>query len=156
LSTSGTGTEGRVLHSAGGVIYRRGGGGVEVCLIQPRRERWALPKGMIERGEGPPEAALREVREETGLNGEIEGPLGQLSYFFFAGGSRVRKNVDFFLMRFIDGNTDDHDGEVLEARWFPIDEAERRLAYANERRILQDAAAQIATPKSDGGGSSAA
>jgi len=98
---------------------------------------------MIEQGETSEQAALREVREETGLEAAITAPLGSLTYFFFAGGKRVRKTVDFYLMRFLAGCTDDHDHEVLSAAWFAAVDAERLLAYPNERRVLADARAQI-------------
>lgn len=137
--------------SAGGVIFRTAGGRTEVCLIATRGyEAWQLPKGLIERGEPSEAAALREVAEETGLQGEIMAPLDKIEYWYVwdGGGERVRihKLVYFFLVRYLAGSTDDHDDEVDEARWFSVVEAKRTLTYENERRILEQALSRIPAP----------
>src|SRR3712207_7818848 len=95
--------------SAGGVVYRRTGGALEVALISVGEAgRWQLPKGLVGRGETPERAALREVREETGLEAEVVAPLDTVEYWYFAraGAARVRyhKFVHFFLMRFVAGD----------------------------------------------------
>src|SRR5918912_527677 len=114
---------------------------VEVALISVGEEgRWQLPKGLVGRGESPEEAALREVREETGLACEIAAPLETIEYWYFSkgGGARVRfhKRVHFFLMRYQRGDVADHDSEVNEARWVEIGEAARALAFKGEREVL--------------------
>jgi 8-oxo-dGTP pyrophosphatase MutT (NUDIX family) len=116
--------------SAGGVVYRRleaegapKQGDLEIVLASRRTRAgklaWGLPKGIIDPGEEAEQTALREVREETGLTAKIEDSLGSLSYFYVWEGTRISKLVHFFLMRATGGDTDDHDDEMEEVRWFP-------------------------------------
>lgn len=130
--------------SAGGVVYRRGGGGIEVVLVAVgANNRWQLPKGLVDNGERPEVTAVRESREEGGVTAEVVQHIETVEYWFVGldGGARVRfhKKVHFYLMRYISGDTGDHDWEVNEARWMPIDEATAQLAFDNERRVTRRA-----------------
>lgn len=145
----------REERSAGGVIVRRSGEKHDVCLILTHNgDVWQLPKGLIEPDEPREKTALREVAEETGLTGELLQPLDQVEYVYTwdygDGPERVHKLVHFYLMRYVSGTTDDHDHEAEEARWFPIDQARKRLAYENERRIMKMAQEAIAANPSIG------
>src|SRR4051795_4879086 len=126
--------------SAGGVVYRPSDDGIEVVLASRRTRRgqlaWGLAKGGIERGETKEVAALREVREETGMTAEIEADLGDTKYMYVWDDIRIRKTVHFFLMRHTGGNVDDRDDEMEEVRWFPLDRAVKRAAYRGERDML--------------------
>jgi len=130
--------------SAGGVVYRRSGDGIEVVLASRRTRRgdlaWGLAKGGVEEGESMEQAAIREVLEETGLTVELETSLGETKYFYVWGEARIRKTVHFFLMRFTGGDPEDRDDEMEEVRWFPLDRALARAAYRGEREILERAA----------------
>lgn len=135
--------------SAGGVVFRRRGSLVEVALISVGGERrWQLPKGLIDAGETPERAALREVREETGLSAEIVSPLEVVEYWYFSKGTaaprvRFHKLVHFFLMRYESGDVSEHDAEVNEARWVEINEAAGTLAFKGERKVLEQARALV-------------
>jgi 8-oxo-dGTP pyrophosphatase MutT (NUDIX family) len=117
----------------------------EILLVHRRRPvLWALPKGTPNSGETLAETALREVREETGVEVEIEEPLGEITYFFVRDRIRFRKTVHFFLMRPVGGSIDEHDHEFDEVRWTPIDEALRLMNYATEREVVERAADRLA------------
>jgi 8-oxo-dGTP pyrophosphatase MutT (NUDIX family) len=133
--------------SAGGVVYRPAGDGVEVVLASRRTRRgdlaWGLAKGGLEEGETMEAAAVREVREETGITAEIEASLGDTKYFYVWEETRIRKTVHFFLMRATGGDPGERDDEMEEVRWFPLDRALKRAAYRGEREVLQRAAEML-------------
>ena len=135
--------------SAGGVVYRRDEqrGAVEVALAARRTRRgelaWGLAKGAIEPGETDEQAAVREVREETGLEARIESDLGEIRYFYVWEGVRVRKRVHFFLMLATGGDVSLHDAEMEDVRWFPLRTAIRRAAYRGERDVIRRAAERL-------------
>jgi len=135
--------------SAGGVAFRRNAQRLEVALISVGKPaRWQLPKGLVRKTETPPVAAVREVREETGLETELLGLIETVEYWYFGGdaqGGRMRfhKYVHFYLLRCLGGSLDDHDYEVNEARWFEIETAAKQLAFANEQRVVRQAQEKI-------------
>jgi 8-oxo-dGTP pyrophosphatase MutT (NUDIX family) len=152
--TGGRGRPGRRLRrvdetSAGGLVVADDGvNGPRAALIgrTDRRGRllWSLPKGHIEEGETPEDTAVREVAEETGIIGEVVAPLGIIDFWFVADGRRVHKTVHHFLLRAIGGALSDADIEVTEVAWVPLEELSSRLAYADERTLVERAPALLA------------
>ena len=125
-------------HSAGGLVVR----GDEVLLIATAGgRRWQLPKGHLEPGELPAQAAVREVREETGVTGTILEPLSGVDYTFLERGvHRIRKHVDYFLLAYESGSEANFEPrEVVAARWFQWPEAIAMLSHANDRRVAEQA-----------------
>jgi 8-oxo-dGTP pyrophosphatase MutT (NUDIX family) len=130
--------------SAGGVVFRGDKGQIEVVIVSVGgQNRWQLPKGMVEKGESPETAAVREAREEAGVSSEVVQLIETIEYWYAGldNGIRVRfhKRVHFFLLRYVSGDTKDHDWEVNEARWVPIDDATSQLTFDNERRVMERA-----------------
>ncbi len=132
--------------SSGGVVFRRAenSGAIEIAIISvgPQR-RWQLPKGLVDPGEKPEQTAVREAREEAGVDTKLTAHIETIEYWF-AGlerGIRVRfhKHVHFFLLEYVSGDTRDHDAEVNEARWVPLDDAVGQLAFEGERRVVEKA-----------------
>lgn len=122
---------------AGGLVIDASG---RAALIG-RRDRdgqtlWSLPKGHVEEGETREEAAAREVAEETGIVGRVVAPLGVIDYWFVAERRRIHKTVHHYLLVAEGGQLSTADAEVAEVAWVPLDEVARRLAYADERRLL--------------------
>jgi 8-oxo-dGTP pyrophosphatase MutT (NUDIX family) len=127
--------------SAGGVVRR----GADVVVIVPTRRAasgqkvLALPKGHVDAGETPAQAAQREVREEAGVDADLVGELGDVRYWYQRDGRKIAKTVTFFLFDYRAGDVADHDAEVEEARWIPLAEAERALTYKGEREMVRRA-----------------
>jgi 8-oxo-dGTP pyrophosphatase MutT (NUDIX family) len=162
------------LVSAGGVVYRQENGLIEVVLcglVMPsaggrawtqrrtmvsgapgERIRWSLAKGTPDPGETLEETALREVREETGLEVEINSPLGSIEYWFSDHEADVRyhKTVHFYLMETVGGDMGLHDPEFDVVQWFSLDEAFTTISYPNEAGILSRALEAIGKPQGDG------
>jgi 8-oxo-dGTP pyrophosphatase MutT (NUDIX family) len=116
--------------------------GASVLLLHHRKlNRWLQPGGHADPGEDAGErVALREAREETGIQVEIEAPLRAIEYFFVRRGVRYHKTVHFFLMRPTGGALDEHDAEFDEARWVQLEEARELLTYPTERLVVEEAA----------------
>jgi 8-oxo-dGTP pyrophosphatase MutT (NUDIX family) len=126
------------------VVHRTVKGETEILLVHRRAPvLWALPKGTPDSGETIEETALRETREETGIDVEIEAPLSSIRYFFVRGSTRFQKTVHFFLMRPVGGAIELHDGEFDEVRWVPVSEALAIMNHATERSVVEHAAALL-------------
>jgi len=142
---SGKGGGGRTAareRSAGGVVVR----GEEVVVIVPTRRASdgskvvALPKGHIDPGENALQAATREVREETGIVAEPVTELGETRYWYRREGQTIPKSVSFYLFRYVEGDTADHDDEVEKAWWIALADAQRELSHTAEREMVAKAA----------------
>jgi 8-oxo-dGTP pyrophosphatase MutT (NUDIX family) len=126
------------------VVHRAVDGEIEILLVHRRTPvLWALPKGTPDSGETIEETALRETREETGIDVEIEAQLSSIRYFFVRGSTRFHKTVHFFLMRPVGGAIELHDGEFDEVRWVPVSEALALMNHATERSVVERAAALL-------------
>jgi ADP-ribose pyrophosphatase YjhB (NUDIX family) len=128
--------------SAGGLVIDTTG---KLGLLIGRRDQkdssgkkilWSLPKGHIEEGETPEQAALREVAEETGIQSEIEKSLGVIDFWFMAGGKRIHKTVHHYLFRESGGLLAAQESEVDEVAWFPLGEIIEKLAYPDEKKLI--------------------
>jgi 8-oxo-dGTP pyrophosphatase MutT (NUDIX family) len=133
--------------SAGGVVVRRMRGRPFIAVVRVRDDVLALPKGHAEPGESSAEAAQREVREETGLETSLVEKLDDIRYWYARDGDRVMKIVSFFLFRYRAGRVADHDHEVEEALWIPLEKAPARLAYRGERDMAAIALSRLAPPR---------
>jgi mutator protein MutT len=128
--------------SAGGlVIDFSGTRGLLIGRIDHKdasRERllWSLPKGHIEAGETPEQAAIREVQEETGITSEITKSIGVIDFWFMAGGKRIHKTVHHFIFKEVSGELTPQITEVDEVSWFPLSEIVERLAYPDEKKLI--------------------
>ena len=135
--------------SAGGVVVR----GDEMVVIVPvKRDAngnkvLGLPKGHPDGGETAEEAATREVAEETGVTAELIGELGDTHYTYERKGRRIAKRVRFFLFEYRSGDVADHDHEIEDARWMPLDEAARSLTYDGERAVVASAVSRLASDR---------
>jgi 8-oxo-dGTP pyrophosphatase MutT (NUDIX family) len=131
--------------SAGGVVHRTRDGQQEIVLVHRRHPRlWALPKGTPNAGETLEETALRETREESGLEVEIEAPIRAIQYFFVRGRTRFHKTVHFYVMRPVGGSLEQHDHEFDEVAWHQLEEAVELMNHATERMVVEEAAAMLA------------
>ncbi len=129
--------------SAGGLVLDLSGPVPLGALIGRTNRRgrllWSLPKGHLEDGETLEQAAVREVAEETGIQGSIIGTLGTIDFWFVVEGRRIHKTVHHYLMRAVGGELSDEDVEVTEVAWFPLPEIGHQLAYSDERGLLDEA-----------------
>ena len=130
------------------MAYRKRGDAVEIVIISVgEQNRWQLPKGLIDEGETSAEAALREVREEAGIEAEVVDLIDKVEYWYYSkgGGKRIRfhKYVYFYLLKYRSGNTEDHDREVNEARWVDIDTGRTMLAFKGEKEVVSRAKGMI-------------
>jgi 8-oxo-dGTP pyrophosphatase MutT (NUDIX family) len=139
--------------SAGGILVRTVRGRAMVAAIRPQGKpagTWALPKGNLDPGESPAETAVREVKEETGVDGRLVEKLGDVRYTYTRrGGLRVFKIVSFYLLRAGRGRIGEIDEamrvEVAEARWLPLADAPRLLSYGGEREMAKKALDRVAS-----------
>ena len=127
-------------HSAGGAVISFRQGEPFVALIATRgKTRWGLPKGAVSEGETPQQAAIREVREETGLDASIVRLLDTIEYFFRAAGTLIHKKVDFYLMLFTGGELVPQLSEVDDVEWVALSESIARASFDSERKLLEQA-----------------
>ena len=140
--------------SAGGVVVNDAN---EIVVIVPIRRSadgskvLALPKGHPDGSESAVQAALREVREEAGVETEVVDSLGEVRYWYQRGGRRIAKVVEFFLLRYVSGDVGDHDHEVEHARWIPATQAMETLTYAGERDMVREALTRLDQDRSTDG-----
>ena len=124
--------------------------GEEIAVIVPvkraadGRRVLGLPKGHLDGDETPQQAAQREVAEETGLTAELVDELGDVTYRYERRGRRIDKTVRFYLFTYVSGSVEDHDHEIEEALWMPLEQAARELTYAGERTMVQRALSRSA------------
>ena len=138
--------------SAGGVVYRKHKKGTDILLGQHSgHHKWVFPKGLIgdeKKEESKEETAVREVREETGITGKILHPLSPVTHWYQWEGEKRKKTVYYFVMEYISGKTEDHDWEMEQVEWVPVEEVEKRISFPSDKKVWQEAKQLIAAANS--------
>jgi 8-oxo-dGTP pyrophosphatase MutT (NUDIX family) len=132
-------------NAAGGIVFKKDGSQTFVLMVNPKgpnfgpaQEYWTWPKGLLDKeGENKEQVAIREVREEGGVVAKILENLGYIK--FFQGFRNVVKFVDFYLMEYVSGDLEDHDEEIANTEWVPLEEAESRLKFKHDKEVLERA-----------------
>lgn len=136
----------RQEHSSGGAVIAVRDGAPHVALIATRsRTRWGLPKGAVSEGETSEAAALREVREETGIEARIVKPLDTIEYTFRAGDTLIFKRVDFYLMEYVAGELEPQLSEVDDVEWVELTASLKRASFESERKLLETALQELSS-----------
>lgn len=121
--------------SAGGIVFNEAG---QVLLTKhSQNKHWSFPKGLIDPGQTPEQAAVREVREEGGIEAEITGKVGYSKYVYNLNGEKIFKVVTYFLMKYLSGDPENHDWEVSEAGWFNPEDAIKQLTFSQDKVLLK-------------------
>ncbi|MBI2018207.1 NUDIX hydrolase [Candidatus Daviesbacteria bacterium] len=123
--------------SAGGIVFNKAN---QVLLTKhSQNKHWSFPKGLIDPGQTSKEAAIREVREEGGVEAEILSKAGYSKYVYTLNGEKIFKVVTYFLMKYKNGDPNNHDWEVEEAGWYDINEALKQLTFSQDKQLLKKA-----------------
>lgn len=135
--------------SSGGVAFRGQDSNPEIAIVSVKHSlRWQLPKGIVDPGESPEVTAVREVREEAGIETDLLSLIESIEYWYrstkYGKPVRFDKFVHFYLLHYRSGNVSDHDHEVAEARWVDLEEAIEMLAFKSEREVVEKAREMIA------------
>lgn len=137
----------RFEFSAGGIVYKKIGGETFILIAQHSGHHgWVFPKGLIgdkKKGEKKEEAAIREVKEEAGVDAKIIKPLTPLTYWYAWEKEKRKKTVYYFLMEYKSGDITKHDHEMEKVEWLPVEKIVERLTYENEKRVFNEAVAFI-------------
>ncbi|MBI2195553.1 MAG: NUDIX domain-containing protein [Candidatus Levybacteria bacterium] len=136
--------------SAGGIVFKRKAKSEKLkedllILVAQHSQHhgWVFPKGLIDKGEGKEETALREVEEETGIKAKILKPLSSTEFWYVLKGEKIKKTVYYFLMEATGGNIEKHDKEMENVEWLPQEEVEERLTYKSEKEVWEQARKMI-------------
>jgi 8-oxo-dGTP diphosphatase len=125
--------------SAGGIVYRKNPN-LQILMCQHSQHHgWVFPKGLIDKGEKKEETAVREVKEETGIDAEIEKELEPTSYWYQWEGDKVKKTVYFYIMKFKGGDTNDHDYEMEQVEWIDYNDVSEKLTYPSDKKLWDKA-----------------
>ncbi len=129
--------------SAGGVVYKKSGGKTLILVSQHSQHHgWVFAKGLIGdhiKGESKEETAVREVKEETGILGKIIRPLTPVEYWYEFGGEKIKKRVYYFIMEYVNGDTNDHDFEMENVEWLEKAKVLDRLTFPSDKKVWQEA-----------------
>jgi len=136
----------KLQFSAGGIIYKKArsasSGQDEIFILVSQHSQhhgWVFPKGLIDEKENKEQAALREVKEEVGVDGKIIRALNPVTYWFVMEGEKIRKTVYYFIMEYAGGDITKHDHEMENVEWLPIEKVEERLTYKSDKIVWQEA-----------------
>jgi len=138
--------------SAGGIVFKREETNnrrqTTMILVAQHSQHhgWVFPKGLIgdhKKGESKEETAIREVKEETGVVGEIIKPLTPVTYWYVFEKEKIKKTVYYFLMKYVSGDISKHDMEMENVEWIPLEEVEKRLTYKSDKQVWQEAKKQL-------------
>lgn len=127
--------------SAGGVVYKKEKDKIFILLIRPsgetknKEKKWTFPKGHLD-GQKPEEAAVREVKEEAGVEARIIKNLGSIKYSYQWEEESIFKIVTFYLMEYVSGDPENHDHEVVDVKWVEIGKTEKSLSYKGDKEML--------------------
>ncbi|MEX0617210.1 MAG: NUDIX domain-containing protein [Candidatus Woykebacteria bacterium] len=126
--------------SAGGIVVRRENDQIYILVVQHSQHHgWVFPKGLIDPGETKEATALREVKEEGGVEAKIIKELSPTEYFYQLKGDKIKKKVTYFLMAYVSGNIEYHDWEMENAEWLPVGKVEERLSFKTDKKVFQEA-----------------